>query len=63
VNDALAERPALVRTLVQKREHLIVVRAEDGDLLAAGIDHARAETRNVVERADVDPVGHVRQAP
>lgn len=61
VDDALRQRPVLVRAAVDQREHLVVLGAEDGDVALAGLHHAGALARHVVNMADVGPdrgLGH-----
>src|SRR4051812_30350295 len=58
VHDALRQRPALVRTAVVEREHLVGLGAEHRDVAVGGTHHARAEARNVLQRPDFDPVAH-----
>src|SRR5579863_5175572 len=62
VDDALAQRPAFVRTAVLQREGAVVRGAEHGDAAARGLDHARALARDGVERPDVGPVTHGHSA-
>src|SRR6186713_759960 len=58
VHDALRQRPALVRTAVVKREHLVALSAKHRDVAGCRAHHARAKARNVLQRADFDPLGH-----
>ena len=60
-DDALRQRSALVRALVEQGEHLVLGGAEDGDVAAAPArDLARAEARDVLDAADDLPVVHGR---
>src|SRR5215468_10376922 len=58
VHNALRQRPALVRAAVVEREHLVILGAEHRDVAACRAYHARAEARNVLQRADFGPVAH-----
>jgi len=59
VDDPLRQRPALVCAFVMEREDFVLGVAEDGDVAAGGALHdARPQAGDVIERADVFPVGH-----
>ena len=57
VHQALAQRAALVRAAVQEREHLLRLRPEQGDVAVVASQHAAAQQRDVVQRADAQPAG------
>src|SRR6478736_3622528 len=59
VHDALAQRPALVRTFVLEREDLVAGRAEHRDFTSRRPHGACAPLRDRVQRADIEPMGGV----
>src|SRR5439155_3778874 len=58
VDDALRQRSALVRTAIVERKHVVIRRAEHGDVSRRCPHDPRAEPRNIVQGSDFDPPGH-----
>ena len=55
VNDSLREWAAFVRAAVCEREDLVIEGSEYGDVTVQALHHARAQTGNVIKRANTRP--------
>src|SRR5438874_11980055 len=58
VDDALRQWPALMRTAIVEREHLVIGGPEHRDVSERRSHDARAENGNIVQRPDFNPVAH-----
>jgi hypothetical protein len=58
MNDALGQRPALVRATIVKGEDPVVGATENGDIPAGGLEDTGATPGNVLELADFNPFAH-----